>query len=73
MRLRRHRPWLAGSILFSWYVSNVGKYNETNGSLGVVIALHDLALAFGHAEMDQISRGGPSLRDRLPVRIAAPD
>jgi membrane protein len=29
---------LVGSILFSWYVSNFGKYNETYGSLGAVIA-----------------------------------
>lgn len=30
--------WLAGSMLFSWYVSNFGAYNETYGSLGAVIA-----------------------------------
>jgi membrane protein len=30
--------WLVGSILFSWYVSNFGNYNETYGSLGAVIA-----------------------------------
>ncbi|MCB5176412.1 YihY/virulence factor BrkB family protein [Microvirga lenta] len=29
--------WLAGSALFSWYVSNFGSYNETYGSLGAVI------------------------------------
>ncbi|MFC4171999.1 YihY/virulence factor BrkB family protein [Microvirga sp. GCM10011540] len=29
--------WLAGSVLFSWYVSNFGSYNETYGSLGAVI------------------------------------
>jgi membrane protein len=29
--------WLAGSMLFSWYVSNFGSYNETYGSLGAVI------------------------------------
>lgn len=29
--------WLAGSMLFSWYVANFGKYNETYGSLGAVI------------------------------------
>jgi membrane protein len=29
--------WLAVSMLFSWYVSNFGNYNETYGSLGAVI------------------------------------
>lgn len=29
--------WMAGSILFSWYVSSFGNYNETYGSLGAVI------------------------------------
>jgi membrane protein len=31
--------WIAGSILFSWYVSNFGSYNETYGSVGAVIIL----------------------------------
>ncbi len=29
--------WVAGSVAFSWYVSNFGTYNETYGSLGAVI------------------------------------
>lgn len=29
--------WLAGSMLFSWYVANFGTFNETYGSLGAVI------------------------------------
>ena len=29
--------WIAGSLLFSWYVANFGNYNETYGSLGAVI------------------------------------
>jgi membrane protein len=29
--------WVAGSMLFSWYVGNFGNYNETYGSLGAVI------------------------------------
>ncbi|MBW0005880.1 MAG: YihY/virulence factor BrkB family protein [Hyphomicrobiales bacterium] len=29
--------WLVFSMLFSWYVANFGKYNETYGSLGAAI------------------------------------
>lgn len=29
--------WVIGSILFSWYVTNFGNYNETYGSLGAAI------------------------------------
>jgi len=29
--------WLAGSMLFSWYVANFGSYNATYGSLGAAI------------------------------------
>src|SRR5215207_4266520 len=29
--------WMVGSMLFSWYVANFGKYNETYGSLGAAI------------------------------------
>jgi membrane protein len=29
--------WIAGSMLFSWYVANFGSYNETYGSLGAAI------------------------------------
>jgi membrane protein len=29
--------WLAGSALFSWYVSHFGSYNKTYGSLGAII------------------------------------
>jgi membrane protein len=31
--------WLIGSVLFSWYVSNFGSYNETYGSIGTVVVL----------------------------------
>lgn len=31
--------WLAGSGLFSFYVSELGRYNETHGSLGAVLVL----------------------------------
>lgn len=29
--------WLAGSLLYSWYVGNFGSYNTTYGSLGAII------------------------------------
>ncbi len=31
--------WVIGSVLFTIYVSNFGKYNETYGSLGAVVVL----------------------------------
>jgi len=31
--------WIAGSMLFSWYVSNFGSYDKTYGSLGAAIGL----------------------------------
>jgi membrane protein len=31
--------WIAGSLLFSLYTANFGKYNETYGSLGAVVVL----------------------------------
>lgn len=30
--------WLAASLLFTWYAANLGKFNETYGSLGAVVA-----------------------------------
>src|SRR6202034_3179714 len=29
--------WLIGSVLFSWYISQVGAYNATYGSLGAAV------------------------------------
>jgi membrane protein len=29
--------WVAGSVLFSWYVQNFGNYDKTYGSLGAII------------------------------------
>jgi membrane protein len=31
--------WIVGSVLFSWYATNFGSYNQTYGSLGAVIGL----------------------------------
>lgn len=31
--------WIAGSILFSWYVANFADYNKTYGTIGAVIGL----------------------------------
>jgi membrane protein len=31
--------WIAGSALFSWYLSNFGNYSATYGSLGAAIGL----------------------------------
>jgi membrane protein len=54
--------WIVGSVLFSWYVANFGKYNETYGSLGAAIGfmtwmwLSTAAVLVGaelNAEMEQ--------------------
>lgn len=31
--------WIAGSALFSWYVTNFGKYNETYGAVSAIVIL----------------------------------
>jgi membrane protein len=31
--------WMIGSLIFSWYVSNVANYNATYGSLGTIVGL----------------------------------
>jgi membrane protein len=31
--------WVVGSILFSWYITNFGDYNETYGTMGAVMVL----------------------------------
>jgi membrane protein len=31
--------WIAGSLLFSWYIANFGHYNATYGSLGAAIGM----------------------------------
>jgi membrane protein len=31
--------WVIGSILFSWYITNFGNYNETYGTMGAVMVL----------------------------------
>ena len=31
--------WLAGSLLFSWYIANFGNYNVTYGSLGAAVGM----------------------------------
>jgi membrane protein len=35
----QRRLWILGSLLFSWYVSNFGKYNETYGAVAAIVVL----------------------------------
>jgi membrane protein len=69
--------WLIGSLLFSWYTANFGKFNETYGSLGAVVGfmtwiwLSAIVILIGaeiDAEMEGLTpeqRGAPQ---PLPMR-----
>jgi membrane protein len=67
--------WMAGSLLFSWYVSNFGSYNQTYGSVGAVIVLMMwfwlsacivLAGAQLNAEMEHQTERDTTSGDRQP-------
>jgi membrane protein len=63
--------WIAGSLLFSWYIANFGHYNATYGSLGAAIGMMTwmwismivvLVGAQLNAEIEQETGRGPSGR-----------
>jgi len=76
--------WVAGSIAFSAYVSNFGRFNETYGSIGAIIILMTwlwlssfivLAGAELNAEMEHqtgrdTTQGAPKPRGRRGARMA---
>ena len=55
--------WILGSIAFTTYVSKVGSYDKTYGSLGAVIIL---LLWFYHDRLRHPRRGGTERGDRAP-------
>lgn len=68
--------WLAGSLLFSWYVSSFGSYNETYGALGAVVVLlmwlyiSAYAILFGaelNAEMEHQTARDTTVRRGAPM------
>ncbi len=64
--------WLGGSSLFSLFVSNFGKYNETYGSLGAVAVLllwfwlNALTILFG-AEVNASFKSAERTKKKLTV------
>jgi hypothetical protein len=40
--------WIAFSIAFSYYAANPATYNKTYGSLGAMMGVHDMDVAFRH-------------------------
>lgn len=68
--------WLGGSLLFSWYVSSFGNYNETYGSLGAIIGfmtwiwLSSIAVLLGaevNAEMEHQTARDTTEAPREPM------
>ena len=73
--------WIAGSLAFSWYLSNFADYDATYGSLGAVIGLmmwmwlSTIVILVGaelNAEIEhQTARTRPSAQKPLGARGAA--
>lgn len=70
--------WLAGSLLFSWYVSNFGKYNQTYGSLGAAIGfmtwiwISTIIVLMGaqvNAEMEHQTANDTTVGDPQPLGV----
>lgn len=68
--------WLAGSSLFSWYLSNFANYNATYGSLGAVIGmmmwlwLSVIVVLFGgelNAELEHQTAEDTTVRPERPM------
>ena len=57
--------WIIGSLLFSLYTANFGRYNETYGALGGIVVVI-LWLLLSAARRDP--RGRAQLRARTPDR-----
>ena len=69
--------WLLGSILFSWYVSSFGGYNETYGTLGAVVILlmwfylSAYVVLFGAELNAEMEHQTPRTRPRSAARRSA--
>jgi membrane protein len=61
--------WLGLSLLFRWYVTNFGNYNETYGAIGAIIVLltwlylTGLAILFGAEINSEIEHASPEGKD----------
>ncbi len=71
--------WLAGSVGFSIYTANFGKYNETYGALGAIVVvmlwlwLGALAVIVGAEVNAEVSRPAGAEPDPSAPEVVEPE
>jgi membrane protein len=72
--------WVAGSVAFSWYVSNFGSYNATYGSLGAVIGFMTwiwlsafVVLLGAQLDSEMETRAGPDEKEPVGAQAKTGD